>query len=234
MSRDRKIFAADDWGLSPGINMGILALAKAGLLRSVSCMGNTSFLTVGLRELLSNSGIEFWMHFNLTYGQSRTHGGFLFRMISGRLRTNEIAAEFESQLATLQNLNIPISGVNGHHHVHLWPKVFNAIRPLAGPGKKTKLRLMNDRHHRPTYLQSQYFGMVRPNAAALFALEDCLYLLKNDLRSKEALEHKVTAAGGSPLLSHPALFNDFAETKMADGLQEERVWELKSILEFLS
>jgi predicted glycoside hydrolase/deacetylase ChbG (UPF0249 family) len=250
MGLERKFFAADDWGLSPGINMGILALAKAGLLRSISCMANTPFLEHGLPELLSFSGLEFWMHFNLTYGTSMLdratslapkdskqfypHKAFLLNALCGRLKRFDIQAEFEAQLAALLERNIPVMGVNGHHHVHLWPAVFDAIRPVSVAGKKTKLRLMRDRLHPATFSQTRYFRLVRPRAGEVYDLEECHYLLKRDWSSSEALNGKVKAAAGAPLLAHPALYNDFLQAKMTDSLQDERVAELKSVLEFLS
>ena len=45
-------FAADDWGLSPAINLGILELARRGWLRSVSLIANAPFLHERLDELL--------------------------------------------------------------------------------------------------------------------------------------------------------------------------------------
>lgn len=60
---------ADDWGLSPGVNQGILKLARLGVVKRVSLMANGSHLEKGLEELFSLEGVELGLHFNLTYGR---------------------------------------------------------------------------------------------------------------------------------------------------------------------
>ena len=57
---------ADDWGLSRGINEGILRIARLGHLKHVSIMAGTPYATYRLKELKHVRGIDLGLHFHLT------------------------------------------------------------------------------------------------------------------------------------------------------------------------
>jgi len=60
---------ADDWGLSPGVNAGILKLAQQGVVKRVSMMANCPYLEDHLDELRALPDVQLGLHFNLTYGK---------------------------------------------------------------------------------------------------------------------------------------------------------------------
>jgi predicted glycoside hydrolase/deacetylase ChbG (UPF0249 family) len=247
-------FAADDWGLSPAINAGILELAQRGWLRSVSLMANAPFLTERLDELLAFQDMAFSLHLNFTYGKPLepaedvgslvdalsgefySHRRLILRGFSGRLRPEDVLREFEAQLRRLRCENVPVTGVDGHHHVHLLPGVAGPLHDALLRRGLSRLRMMTDRRHRASYLQTmlfKHFIAPRPRSSAL-SFEECRYLLPRDLRSRADFHGKLRAAGTAPLLVHPALYNDFADSGMLDQLQNERVHEFKSILKYLN
>lgn len=242
-----KIFCADDWGMSPGINLGILELAKNGLLFSVSCMANSHYLNEGLEELLSYSKeVVFNLHFNLTDGKSLSGGEsltdqqgqffshklFLLRASLGFIETQEILQEFESQILKLQSCRIPVEAIDGHHHIHLTPVVYKSIRAsLVSKGIK-KMRVMNDRSHLFSKLQGDYFEKFVFSEPRNIELVRCGYLLKEDLATKESFLRKLKT--NNRFIVHPAKINDFASSGVIDSLQEHRLTELKMIMEYFA
>ncbi len=242
----QKIFSADDWGFSPGINEGILELARSNLLHSVSCAANVSHLHHGLPELLEHAkhGVEIHLHFNLTYGVPLTKAADLidqnghfhsFKRLLTKLATRKIlaqsvAAEFESQLLALKEKNIPVTGIDGHQHIHLFPHIYKSIRPSFKKNGIKILRTMEDPEHFNSYLQSLYFKKFVFIDDGSLSLKNTGYLLSKNLKNANTMENKIRKF--DRLLVHPSKYDDFISAGMTDPLQQERIIELEKILEY--
>lgn len=249
----KSAFCADDWGLSPGINLGILELAKKNWLNSVSLIATAPYLTHRLDELLnySKNGLKLSAHLNLTYGSPLSTGDsvaslidpatgqffslkrLLLNCISGKIHRADLKTELQLQLDGLKQLGVKIDSVNGHHHVHLLPGVYPVLKELLQYNKIQKLRIMVDPDHPMSFLQSHCFKRFLWDHGDGFQLEECRYLVRKNLRDQKSFQRKLTLPGG-PLLVHPALFDDFAETAMSDNLQADRITEFESIVRYLS
>ena len=244
-----KIFCADDWGFSPGINAGILELAKRGWLKSVSCVANAPFLSDSLDMLLrfADDGLEFALQFNLTDGNSLSgvnsltdasgkflsHKRLLLKAALGVLNAQEIGNEFEIQLAKLQAFNIPVTRLDGHHHVHLLPPVFRALEGLFCARGILLVRRMVDAEHQWSLAQTQLCKWNFPEQGQAWKFENSYYLLSKNLKTRDGFFGKLAKTSGAPLIVHPALYNDFAVSGMRDPLQQHRVTELLAIIEYL-
>lgn len=242
-----RLFAADDWGLSPAVNEGILALARRGWLSSVSCMANTPFISHGLTELLSLSPqIRFALHFNLTFGKPLSpperveslirkssaylfnHQTLMFKCFSGRIDPEHVFIEAKAQLLALLGKDIPVSLLDGHHHIHFLPVISGALKRLSFEYRFDGVRLMRDPSHFFSFLQSQCLAGDWP-----IPLQDVCYLLRKDLRNRSSFMKKLKFAAGRPLVVHPATHNDFDVIGVNDNLREQRIFELHSIFHFL-
>jgi hypothetical protein len=257
MSLNQRIFHADDWGFSPAINAGILALAERGVLKSVACIANARYLDAQIELLLSyvGQGVEVYLHLNLTSGaplidrmaaasfiDPRTglfypHRTLIRKCLLKRVDAPGIASELRAQLQKLRELRLPVSGINGHHHVHLLPVIATAMQEVLADPKghqgAEKIQVMVDRDHLPSFTQTLLYKRLLYRPSARYRLEPCYYLRPSDLRSRREFEHKKRRALGSPLLVHPALENDFKISAMTDPLQEDRVRELDTIMKYI-
>ncbi|EGX99428.1 hypothetical protein AZA_89435 [Nitrospirillum viridazoti Y2] len=136
------ILNADDYGLSPGVSQGILALIRQGRLSGTSCMTATPFWpqhAPWLAEVADRADIG--LHLTLTDqepagpcpalapdGRFGTVGDLMIRALTGRLRgaavQADLRAEIERQLDLFEaHAGRPPSHVDGHQHVHLLPGV---------------------------------------------------------------------------------------------------------------
>jgi predicted glycoside hydrolase/deacetylase ChbG (UPF0249 family) len=70
---------ADDWGLTPAINLGILNLAQSGVVRRVSLMAWAPSVECHLNELLQVSDIELGLHLDFTAQRQSNMFGFASR-----------------------------------------------------------------------------------------------------------------------------------------------------------
>ncbi|OFZ33485.1 MAG: hypothetical protein A2070_14735, partial [Bdellovibrionales bacterium GWC1_52_8] len=71
LSSSDLFISADDWGISRGVNEGILELIKKGVVRRVSLMADGKFLKHELAALLAlqkKGQVSLGLHYNLTYG----------------------------------------------------------------------------------------------------------------------------------------------------------------------
>ncbi len=143
MSGTSRVLAvcADDFGLSPGVSLGIAALARRERLNAISCLTNAPHWRAGaslLRELPAS--VQVGLHFNLTEGvpasaelrRAWPRLPSLERLIVGAhlrlLPRAALAAELAAQWAAFVELTGQAPGfVDGHQHVHHLPLVRDIV-----------------------------------------------------------------------------------------------------------
>lgn len=138
---------ADDYGLSPGVNASIEALAEAGRLGAVSVMAHRDAELSSLGRL-RDTGVAIGLHLCFTEGRplleadvARALGGRgdlpaghrrLFAAIVRRPSLVKVLrAEADAQAERLVAAGAPIAFVNGHEHVHLFPMLWPMTLDLA-------------------------------------------------------------------------------------------------------
>jgi predicted glycoside hydrolase/deacetylase ChbG (UPF0249 family) len=139
---------ADDYGIAPGVDDGIVALAEAGRISAISCMTVLPRWPAAAQRLPPLAAtVEIGLHFTLTLlaplgtmpglapdGRLPPLGRLLAAAAARRLDRAEIAAEFARQWdAFTAALGRPPDFVDGHQHVHQFPVVRDAVAAaLAG------------------------------------------------------------------------------------------------------
>ncbi|TWB74975.1 hypothetical protein FBZ87_10470 [Nitrospirillum amazonense] len=136
------VLNADDYGLSPGVSQGILALIRQGRLSGTSCMTATPFWpqhAPWLAEVADRADIG--LHLTLTdqepagpcpalapSGRFGSVGDLMMRSLTGRLMDAASQADLKAEIGRQLDLfeahaGRPPSHVDGHQHVHLLPGV---------------------------------------------------------------------------------------------------------------
>jgi predicted glycoside hydrolase/deacetylase ChbG (UPF0249 family) len=145
------LVTADDFGIGPETSRGILELAARGAVTSAVLLANSPFAAESV-ALWRKAGrpVELGWHPCLTLdapvlrpekvpslvgpaGRFPRLGRFLRRVVLGRVRTDEVEAEFAAQYRRFVELTgcVPAS-VNAHHHAHVFRPVGDALaRVLA-------------------------------------------------------------------------------------------------------
>jgi len=143
----RLVVNADDFGLSAGVNRGILEAYAAGVVSSVSVLVNAPGWTDAVQRLCDlGPGIGVGLHVNLTMGRPVSWGGGLCdarsgcfhslpalvaRALAGRLDPGDVAIECAAQLARLRNAGLVVTHLDSHRHVHVLPGVWGAVVEAA-------------------------------------------------------------------------------------------------------
>jgi chitin disaccharide deacetylase len=151
----RLIINADDFGLTAGVNRGILEAHNGGVVTSSTLMANGQSFDDAVCLAQSAPRLHIGCHVVLIDGTpllSRmqvqslldpaqvTGEGPRFRTalssfagcaVLGRLAPEEIEAETAAQISRLQSAGIAVSHLDSHKHVHLFPSVLQPILRAA-------------------------------------------------------------------------------------------------------
>lgn len=155
------VLCADDYGLAPGVDEGILELVEAGRLSAVSCMTGLARWSAAASRLRPRlDRIDTGLHLTLTDQEPLGEAPRLapegrlppLPRLARLLRFHhaaraEAAEQLERQLQAFEAaLGRPPDFIDGHQHVHVLPGVCEAVLATAA-------RIGRDR---PVYVRSLY------------------------------------------------------------------------------
>ena len=145
----RLIVSADDFGLSPGVNAGILKAHREGILTNASVMVNGSAFDEAVDMARANPTLGVGLHLVLVQGRSRLSPEEIPGLVSGdrMFRTNPVASgmryyfdrrlhaqierEVCAQLEAFCRTGLPLSHVDGHLNIHMHPTVLGILLRVA-------------------------------------------------------------------------------------------------------
>jgi len=158
----RLIVNADDFGLTSGVNRGIIEAHTHGIVTSSTLMAcgpkfqeavdmasQNPQLSVGCHVLLADASpvLELARVSTLAIGNSGTPKfreslvSFACLAIARRLNESEIEAEITAQIRKLQAAGIQVSHLDSHKHTHMFPAVF---RPMLSAARKCGVRAVRN------------------------------------------------------------------------------------------
>ena len=137
------IINADDFGLAPGVNRGIVEAHEAGTLSSTSMMVNAPAFdeaTELVRSRVPRLGVG--LHLNLIAGRPLSEATSLVdrrtgrfhplpelakRALRGRVHPADVRRECDAQLLALRRAGIVPTHLDSHRHAHALPGVLPAV-----------------------------------------------------------------------------------------------------------
>jgi predicted glycoside hydrolase/deacetylase ChbG (UPF0249 family) len=151
------IINADDFGMSKEVNEGTKKGIEEGIITSVSLMANMPYFDDAVKFLKKYPKVSVGLHFNITEGKSliipkeaknliREDDYFyhwpqlIARVAFKSIKYSEIENELKTQYNELKKTGLPITHIDSHHHVHLYPSVFKIISSFADKEKIQSLR----------------------------------------------------------------------------------------------
>jgi len=176
----RLIVSADDFGMSAGVNAGILRAHREGILSDASLMVNGAAAAEAVELACSAPRLSVGLHLVLAQGRSTlsppeipdlvdAHGFFRAHPIRAALGyfftpgvrdqvRREVAAQIEKFLAS----GLPLSHVDGHVNIHMHPTILNILLEVAERYGIRALRLTRE----PLALALQFDGGHAPRKIA--------------------------------------------------------------------
>ena len=135
------VFHADDFGLTAGVNAGIVEAYERGVLRSTSLMMTAPAWEDAVALAKSTPGLDVGVHLTLVEEQPAlppdsipslvqggrfwpSHAAVGLRWLERRWRSEEACAELRAPLDRFAATGLAPSHLDGHQHLHLLPGVF--------------------------------------------------------------------------------------------------------------
>jgi hopanoid biosynthesis associated protein HpnK len=143
------IVNADDFGLTTGVNRGIVRAFKDGIVTSASLLVTGSAFEDAVALAQQNPKLDVGLHLALVEERAvlgpdvlptlvdetgrfpSTSAEFIQRAILGGINWHQVEQEIAAQIALFQKTGLPLSHLNSHQHLHMFPPVFQIVRRLA-------------------------------------------------------------------------------------------------------
>ncbi len=153
------IVNADDFGLSLGVNRGIIEAHRRGIVTTASLLANGAALDDAIRQIRTHPDLGVGIHLCLVEGAPvlapksvpslvGTDGGFLpslrallFRVVAGRIAGPEVEAEWRAQIELLLDRGVAIQKADSHMHLHVLPPFFERFLRLCREYRIEAVRL---------------------------------------------------------------------------------------------
>jgi len=160
---EKLIITADDFGISPGVNGAVIEAHNKGGLTNASLMANGKYFAEAVSLAKAEApGLKLGLHINLTGGKSvlplkyiphlvDRNGNFKYGPVGLLVQTIinphiiiQIEREIAAQIIKLQEHGVQISHFDGHHHVHMVPRIFAIVKKLADKYSVARIRVVNE------------------------------------------------------------------------------------------
>lgn len=143
------IVNADDLGLTPAVNRGVVRAFQDGIVTSASLLVTGSAFEDAVALARQNPELDVGLHLALVEERSalgpdvlqtlvdetgrlpRTSAEFIRRAILGGINWLEVEREIAAQIALFQETGLRLSHLDSHQHLHMFPPVFQIVRRLA-------------------------------------------------------------------------------------------------------
>lgn len=140
----RLIVNGDDFGFSPGQNLGILKAHREGILTSTTALANGEYLEEGLQEACRYPGLGIGVHLTVDLGRPVLSPLAVPSLVDerGRFRKHpehlkieidpgELLLEWTAQIERIKSLGVNPTHLDGHHHLHLHRDLIGITLELA-------------------------------------------------------------------------------------------------------
>ncbi|HTS20178.1 MAG TPA: ChbG/HpnK family deacetylase [Casimicrobiaceae bacterium] len=149
MAALRLIVHGDDFGLSEGVNDGIVRAHRDGILTSASIIAPGEAFEHAVRLARDTPGLDIGVHLTLVGEKPLSpvekiptlvgangflHPGagvFVSRYLRGSLSISEIRSELDAQIARVRASGITVTHLDGHQHLHVLPGIRRIVGELA-------------------------------------------------------------------------------------------------------
>ncbi len=141
------IVNADDFGLTEGINRGIVDGFNNGIITSASLIATMPAFQHAVGLAMENPDLDIGVHLSLTVGRPCSNstrlapilkeGEFIrsyFHVIrsiyANRIHMGDIENEISAQISKIKEAGLEISHVDSHQHIHMVPCLFKLMITL--------------------------------------------------------------------------------------------------------
>lgn len=156
------IVNADDLGWTAGVNRGIAAAHRNGIVTSASLLANGAAFDSAIELARAAPALAIGVHLNLSDGAplaprervptllndaGEFSGGpesLLLKIATRSLASQDVEREWDAQIARIRDAGIHPTHLDGHKHVHMLPGFFDIALRLAKRHNIAALRVSHE------------------------------------------------------------------------------------------
>jgi chitin disaccharide deacetylase len=221
--RLKLIITADDYGITPSVNVAIAHSIRLGMIDRTTALANAPFFADACELAFANNyENRIGIHFNLTSGMALSplmavmpgfcrNGAFVYkrntRRYISRIEKEAVADECERQIKSFYAMGLHPTHLDSHHHVHTEWFIFQAIEPVLKHYGFTSVRISKNIGHssfaRHAYktIFNRYLKRCRLDAADYFGdyteiIAHRLMLMADPESIVEVMTHPVFSSEG--------------------------------------
>lgn len=206
------IINADDLGMDPEINDGILFGLGKGYISDVSLMPKGPCAASAAHELLNLGKDHAGIHIDLdallgwkTGGRELYTRTTLMKMFEDEEFIKTCALEARDQIERFLDLNLYPTHIDTHHHVHGFPVIFMMLLELTYEFNIAAMRFSRSGYHLPTRIDIPYDSKTFLHMENLLRKKDIIFP-ENYLENASNLFS--VKEGITELVVHPSLSGD--------------------------
>jgi predicted glycoside hydrolase/deacetylase ChbG (UPF0249 family) len=168
------IINSDDFGMTPGVNRGVIDCYRAGLLTSATIMVGSDAFEEAAAAARENPGLGIGIHVSFTSGrryflserlrrfplETRGVHRFLPAYLCGLIPKDIVRQEISLQIERLLAAGIEPTHIDSHHHIHAFPSLLPIFLEVAKRYGIRKIRLPEEFYSSARYTprsSSAYF-----------------------------------------------------------------------------
>lgn len=152
------ILNADDFGLTLGVNEGVIRAHREGILTSATLMANGEAFEDAVRRARENPSLGVGVHLVLVGGRPVAPPGevaslvdendempsslasFVAKVTAGLIRDEHIERELTAQIRKVRVSGIEPTHLDSHKHTHAHPRVMESVARVARQCGVTRIR----------------------------------------------------------------------------------------------
>ena len=144
------IVNADDFGIHSAVNKGVCRGFESGILTSTSLMAGGAAFDEAVHLARDLDGIGIGIHLTLVGGlptvlppeevpsltwENRRlctdYVELIKRDMNGLVLMDDVYREWDAQIQKILDTGLPVTHIDGHQHMHMWPHFYPIARDLA-------------------------------------------------------------------------------------------------------
>jgi predicted glycoside hydrolase/deacetylase ChbG (UPF0249 family) len=215
----RLLVNADDFGLSDGINRGIIEAHQRGIVTSASLMPTAWAFDAAVYAARENAGLAVGVHLTLAEEDSLTgieipksYVELAKGLFRGKIRADQLRGEMVAQIQRCLEAGVKLAHIDTHQHVHLLPQLLPIVIELAKEYGIPRVRVPLDRPRagsrfvgKVVLCQLSRSALPKVRAAGLNATDHARGLFESGSLSEEKLLRLLDRlpGGTTELMCHP-------------------------------
>jgi predicted glycoside hydrolase/deacetylase ChbG (UPF0249 family) len=148
VKKPRLIVTADDVGLDRSMTEGAIRAHREGIVTACSVVANGLAFDDAVERLREVPWLEVGVHLALVEERSLTTGSPMPRNYTHWLLGRggpDPEREMRAQIEKVMKTGLRVTHLNGHQHLHMWPRIFAIVERLAKEYGIPYIRRIDDR-----------------------------------------------------------------------------------------